>query len=326
MTSKWHEILWVPFAWSIAAGCALSLIQGNGDLARVVVLVLLGSLFLSLGMGGVNWLRAHRTPKLVAAWAVMCGIGWFAWSPTTHHEIVAVTPSLRTTPPGPSVPLVKTPKLTSQLTQSPKPNVKIEQHGVGSGAVGGSITQGPCSNLQIGGQNNQASTNCAPPDPTLLAAIEEATSLVNRMTETLVIDYQEQATWFSRLPSGPTTSSTKLSVAQVHLNGIVDGFDREYRETYEPQVKNVYPKLMGHLKSVPPVWGGLPRDEKYDRKFLGGGPGLGEDKVYDLCRLLTEVQKENNLPSTCSVAAIFDRLTAAKRRPPQEASARQTAP
>jgi hypothetical protein len=46
--------------------------------------------------------------------------------------------------------------------ETKKPTTKIEQHGSASGAVGGSIQQGPCSNVQIGGTNNTATTNCAP--------------------------------------------------------------------------------------------------------------------------------------------------------------------
>jgi hypothetical protein len=43
------------------------------------------------------------------------------------------------------------------------------QHGAGSGAVGGNISQGPCSNLQIGGSNNQATANCGPMNRSLTA-------------------------------------------------------------------------------------------------------------------------------------------------------------
>jgi hypothetical protein len=34
-----------------------------------------------------------------------------------------------------------------------------------NGQVGGGVTAGPCSNVQIGGSNNQATTNCVPPPP-----------------------------------------------------------------------------------------------------------------------------------------------------------------
>jgi hypothetical protein len=47
--------------------------------------------------------------------------------------------------------------------KTPKPAVKIEQHGTGNGAVGDSITTGPCSNVQVGGNGNQATVNCGPP-------------------------------------------------------------------------------------------------------------------------------------------------------------------
>lgn len=40
---------------------------------------------------------------------------------------------------------------------------KIDQHGVGNRAIGGSITTGPCSNVQVGGSGNQATTNCEQP-------------------------------------------------------------------------------------------------------------------------------------------------------------------
>src|SRR5258706_11899147 len=39
---------------------------------------------------------------------------------------------------------------------------EIAQHGNGNGAVSGGINQGPCSNLQIGGANNQSTVNCGP--------------------------------------------------------------------------------------------------------------------------------------------------------------------
>jgi hypothetical protein len=62
---------------------------------------------------------------------------------------------ISTKPPSPSVPIMKTPKTTP-------PSVKIEQHGNGNGAVGGNITPAPCSSIQVGGNNNQATVNCDP--------------------------------------------------------------------------------------------------------------------------------------------------------------------
>jgi hypothetical protein len=40
-------------------------------------------------------------------------------------------------------------------------SVQIEQPGAESGAIGGSVNAAPCSNVQVGGNSNQASVNCA---------------------------------------------------------------------------------------------------------------------------------------------------------------------
>jgi|SRR5208283_3414782 len=55
------------------------------------------------------------------------------------------------------------PKSQSQRTATAKPSppqTQIEQRGTGSAAVGGGIATGPCSNVQVGGTDNQATTNC----------------------------------------------------------------------------------------------------------------------------------------------------------------------
>jgi hypothetical protein len=44
----------------------------------------------------------------------------------------------------------------------PETTSDIKQHGDATGAVGGNVTQGPCSNLQIGGRGNQSAANCLP--------------------------------------------------------------------------------------------------------------------------------------------------------------------
>jgi len=53
-----------------------------------------------------------------------------------------------------------------QPTQA-APTVNIEQRGDASGAVGGSIVQGPCSVAQVGGSQNQSSVNCVQAVPTI---------------------------------------------------------------------------------------------------------------------------------------------------------------
>jgi hypothetical protein len=59
--------------------------------------------------------------------------------------------------PGPSVPVIKTPKPASQAPA-------INQHGNGNGAVGGNLTVAPCGGAQIGGIGNQQTVNCRPPE------------------------------------------------------------------------------------------------------------------------------------------------------------------
>ncbi len=51
--------------------------------------------------------------------------------------------------------------------KSRPPHVNIEQHGAGSGAVGGDLNVAPCSNSAVGGIGIQQTVNCAPPPPTL---------------------------------------------------------------------------------------------------------------------------------------------------------------
>jgi hypothetical protein len=84
--------------------------------------------------------------------------GLILWGITRYFDRpTPVLPRISVSPPSPSVPIVKTPKPTPQ-----PPSVKVDQHGNGNGAVGGNITTAPCSNVQIGGNNNQATVNCAP--------------------------------------------------------------------------------------------------------------------------------------------------------------------
>ena len=52
--------------------------------------------------------------------------------------------------------------------------------GNNNGQVGGSVTTGDCSNVQIGGTGNQATTNCVPPDRHLTQAQFDAISDVTK--------------------------------------------------------------------------------------------------------------------------------------------------
>lgn len=82
------------------------------------------------------------------------------------HEPSSAAPAQqnRNVSPASSEPARK-PQDTTQLQSAPQRlsagrNIKINQHGEGNGAVGGNITTGPCSNVQIGGNGNEASVAC----------------------------------------------------------------------------------------------------------------------------------------------------------------------
>lgn len=94
--------------------------------------------------------------------------GLILWGVTRHYD--KPTPSAAaaqpTSPPQPqaaqpeSKPQENTQPPSTHQRSGTEKKVKIEQYGEGSGAVGGSITTGPCSNVQVGGHGNQAAVNC----------------------------------------------------------------------------------------------------------------------------------------------------------------------
>lgn len=81
-------------------------------------------------------------------------------TPSAIVEQLTIQPKPQATQPEPKPKKNPPPKSTHDGT---KKKVKIEQHGAGSGAVGGGVQQGPCSSLQIGGSNNQSTINCGSP-------------------------------------------------------------------------------------------------------------------------------------------------------------------
>jgi len=97
--------------------------------------------------------------------------GLILWGVTRHYD--KPTPSTAaaqpTTPPQPqaaqpeSKPQENTQPQSTQQRSGKEKKVKIEQHGEGNGAVGGSITTGPCSIVQNGGTGNTAASTCTPP-------------------------------------------------------------------------------------------------------------------------------------------------------------------
>ena len=102
----------------------------------------------------------ERPLGIVLLGIVVTVVGGLIQSGINHYyDEPTPSPSLPTSmnPPSPSVPIVKAPKPNPQ-----PPSVKIDQHGNSNGAVGGNITTAPCSSVQVGGNNNQATVNCGP--------------------------------------------------------------------------------------------------------------------------------------------------------------------
>jgi len=174
--ANWRVVLWIPLGWTTAVACALGLIIGNGLLVRssIVVIVLLGAITLSFGLYGVGWLRSHTLLKLMLAWVLTIGIGWFVWPPTGGVE--ASVPLVKATPPPPPFPLAKTLKQwfattpTSQVTRNGNivgntikgNNNKLtgEQNCPGGICAGGDINGNPTVN------------NYAPPPPNVTYTVD----------------------------------------------------------------------------------------------------------------------------------------------------------
>ncbi|HYL62863.1 MAG TPA: hypothetical protein VE077_09595 [Candidatus Methylomirabilis sp.] len=89
--------------------------------------------------------------------------GWYAWP--HNHSISANTQETRQSPQEPQQPKLEDKKddkkVQDQKKSEAKPKPKAEQ--LNQGPTVGNITQGPCSNVQVGGSNNTATTNCVPP-------------------------------------------------------------------------------------------------------------------------------------------------------------------
>ena len=93
-------------------------------------------------------------------------VGLAVWGITRHYDKptppTAITQPTKQAEAQATQPTTTANETHQQGNNKKKEKDKIEQHGTGNGAVGGSITTGPCSNVQIGGSGNQAQTNCVP--------------------------------------------------------------------------------------------------------------------------------------------------------------------
>jgi hypothetical protein len=91
-------------------------------------------------------------------------VGLVVWGITRHYDKLTpptpgTQPAKQPEPQATQPREITTPSQTRQQGDNKKKD-KIEQHGTGNGAISGNVTTGPCSNVLVGGNNNQASVNC----------------------------------------------------------------------------------------------------------------------------------------------------------------------
>jgi hypothetical protein len=153
-------------------GFSIALLIWGVQLIGVVVNIFLGGIVLAIAFGLVVY--AFWIWERPAAWHVLLRIGTIAFAAVIyfllvgrqmvaewHKEHLNVAAKLE---PAPSVVGQATPQPTKPI-KSPSQ----KQSGKGNSQAG-AITTGPCSNVQVGGNNNTATTNCASPSRVLTDA------------------------------------------------------------------------------------------------------------------------------------------------------------
>jgi len=187
----------------------IGVVLGSAIFSLIVTLVLSG--ISSSGVVGVELTHAFFWMAFILAALTAPIASWFIWKSFTSSVISLLATAIvmggglwcldfwlaskkieqdaaNQPPPSPvhkslplpqNVPITKTPP----SPRPPKPKAGIEQHGTGNNAVEGGIATGPCSNVQIGGQGNTATTNCGPPPLVLDVASVKSGSEGSDFTE-----------------------------------------------------------------------------------------------------------------------------------------------
>jgi hypothetical protein len=151
----------------------------KGDIYFVI-----GTILAIVGLLGLDWkLVRGRIPKVQLTWRnglLVCAlVGSLIFSAIGWHKKLTVRVQIVERPVEKVVERLipqdcsklpeanrGSPHKQSQTDKaSAKPGSRaplpsIEQHGDATGAIGGNVTQGPCSNLQVGGKGNRQATNC----------------------------------------------------------------------------------------------------------------------------------------------------------------------
>lgn len=189
-------------------------------------------------------------------------------------------------------------------------------HDGSSNIQNGSIKQGNNGNIQqVTGSGNTAQ-NCPNGNCTIVQGesrsaadvCEDTTGLIRRLTDATADSKRLLAYWFSVNPQ---------SEAHVRMrNNVRDKFDKLYRETYWPAVDKTYKELMGRIRKVPPSQSTLSRANLFTLPEAPITTANVEDQLIDLCSLLCEMERENELPKTCSTTEIETDLYRAGRPQP----------
>jgi hypothetical protein len=134
------------------------------------------------------------------------------------------------------------------------------------------------------------------PPAAVISVQTDALSLIKRYSESVAEAYSQKRSWID-----PTRNLDRASIP-FHIQGVDKEFNQKYRKFYESEVLKVEGELLGQIKQVPPVPTGFPeRDRLYLlRSDSVVSPENSEGQILDICSLLSQMQRENSLPITCS--------------------------
>jgi hypothetical protein len=190
--------------------------SGKLDSKGTLVAVLITGVIGCIGI----YTHCSSTPrkKILAAVSILiyvCAL-WAFYSYLTSKPIVSAGNVILQNPPQPVQPPPKSGDEKAKSGPKPAPTPSINT---------GPITPGPCSNIQIGGSNNQATTNCGPQlPPKRVLSPEKLISLVGEL-KTAVGSVQVVA--FSEDDEDDVLGLTKQLQAAFRSSGwsLIQSFD-----------------------------------------------------------------------------------------------------
>jgi hypothetical protein len=135
-----------------------------------------------------------------------------------------------------------------------------------------------------------------------------ATSLINRLADTVAESFDRMNFWQRQPPSQGT---------QYELSVVRSEFDAKYNKDYKDEVVAIHKELMGRIKALPQPVRGLSRERIYRPYDEIPGeqitPYDAEDQLIDTCILLLQMEQENSLSQTCSVSELHNKLHSHQR-------------